>query len=159
MFNPIVPVIDRGQRLDVGEYLYAAFLAGRSKHTRDAYTRDLADFAAFVEAGSSCVAIGHVLSLAAGDANGVLLAYRSHMSGAGLTPATINRRLSAIRSAVKLARPLGMTDWTPEVDVAGFPTGIAASLSNRDTAPATPPGAQDATAALSRFHVIHTAST
>jgi len=101
---------------DTATRLYEAFLAGRSKHTRDAYTRDLADFAAFVGATSPSAGINHVLSLTAGDANGVLLSYRSHMSEAGLTPATINRRLSAIRSAVKLARTLGMTDWTPEID-------------------------------------------
>lgn len=96
--------------------LYEAFLAGRSKHTRDAYSRDLADFATYVGMASPGPAISHLLSLTAGDANGLLLSYRAHMTEAGLTPATINRRLSAIRSAVKLARTLGMTDWSPEID-------------------------------------------
>jgi integrase/recombinase XerC len=116
MQNPIIPFVNPGPILDGGATLYAAFLAGRTQHTRDAYTRDLADFAAYVGAGSPGTAISHVLTLAAGDANGMLLSYRSHMAEAGLTPATINRRLSAIRSAVKLARTLGMTDWTPEID-------------------------------------------
>jgi integrase/recombinase XerC len=37
------------------------------------------------------------------------------MIDVGLTPATINRRLAAIRSALKLARTLGLTAWAPEI--------------------------------------------
>ena len=99
-----------------GARLYAAFLAGRSVHTREAYTRDLIAFAEFAGAQTPAAALGQLLCLGHGDANGALLAYRAHMSEAGLTPATINRRLSAVRSAVKLARTLGHTTWAPEVD-------------------------------------------
>ena len=56
-----------------------------------------------------------LISLPAGEGNGVLLAYRARMIDAGITPATINRRLAAIRSALKLARTLGLTAWAPEI--------------------------------------------
>ena len=60
-------------------------------------------------------ALSRLIGLPAGDGNGLLLAYRAHMIDAGLTPATINRRLAAIRSALKLARTLGLTSWAPEI--------------------------------------------
>lgn len=100
----------------VSASLYEAFLAGRSQHTRDAYARDLSDFAAHIGASAPSAGISYVLKLPFGEANGILLSYRSSMSESGLAPATINRRLSAIRSAVKLARTLGMTSWNPEID-------------------------------------------
>lgn len=100
----------------LGAKLYEAFLSGRSATTRDAYTRDVAAFALYLGETTPAAALERLLSHSAGEANGVLLAYRAHLSDAGLTPATINRRLSAIRSAVKLARTLGLTAWTPEID-------------------------------------------
>lgn len=100
----------------LGSRLYEAFLSGRKASTRDAYARDVAAFAAYLGEPTAAAALERLLALAGGDANGVVLSYRSHMSESNLTPATINRRLSAIRSAVKLARILGFTNWTPEID-------------------------------------------
>jgi integrase/recombinase XerC len=37
------------------------------------------------------------------------------MQEAGLAPATVNRRLSAVRSALRFARTIGATTWVPEV--------------------------------------------
>lgn len=99
-----------------GAKLYEAFLAGRSKHTRDAYARDMASFAAFVGEPTSVGALERLLGLLPGEANGIVLSYRSHMVELGLAPATVNRRLAAINSAVKLARTLGFTMWTPEIN-------------------------------------------
>lgn len=100
----------------LGARLYAAFLSGRSPHTRDAYARDVATFATYLGESTPAAAMARLLALSSGEANGLVLDYRAHMTTAGLTPATINRRLSAIRSAVKLARTLGLTSWTPEID-------------------------------------------
>jgi integrase/recombinase XerC len=50
-----------------------------------------------------------------GEANGLVLAYRSHMVGVGRSPATVNRRLSALRSLNALARTLGLVGWSLEV--------------------------------------------
>lgn len=95
--------------------LYDDFLAGCSAKTRRAYAGDLALFASFLETGSAALAINKLLSGPSGLRNGTLLRYRNWMVASSLTPATINRRLAAIRSAVRLARTLGLTDWVPEI--------------------------------------------
>jgi len=100
---------------DAGARLHAAFLAGRSPHTLRAYAADLEAFSAYLGEASPGASVSHLIALPAGEGNGVLLAYRAHMIDAGLTPATINRRLAAIRSALKLARTLGLTSWASEI--------------------------------------------
>jgi integrase/recombinase XerC len=109
LYTPQMPGTEAGGRL------YAAFLAGRSPHTLRAYGADLDAFRIYVGASSPGTALTHLIGLSAGEGNGVLLAYRAHMIDASLTPATVNRRLAAIRSALKLARTLGLTAWAPEV--------------------------------------------
>jgi integrase/recombinase XerC len=76
---------------------------------------DLADFARFLDLATPGAALSHLIGAGAGRGNGLILSYRSQLTEADLTPATINRRLSAIRSALKLARTLGLTTWTPEI--------------------------------------------
>jgi integrase/recombinase XerC len=100
---------------DAGARLYAAFLAGRSPHTLRAYGTDLEAFSAYLGKPGPGAALSHLIGLPAGEGNGALLAYRAHVIDAGLTPSTINRRLAAIRSALKLARTLGLTAWVPEI--------------------------------------------
>jgi integrase/recombinase XerC len=95
--------------------LVDAFLAGRSPRTMAAYRTDLADFARYVPAPSPEDAARKLLGSAPGDANSLVLGYRSHLTDHGLAPATVNRRLAAIRSLVKLARTLGMVVWSLEV--------------------------------------------
>ncbi len=102
--------------LSPGQRLIDAFLSGRSQNTRDAYARDVAYFATLAGAATPGEAMAQLLALSHGEANGALLAYRSHLVEQGLTPATINRRLSAIRAAVRLARTLGLSSWAPEID-------------------------------------------
>ena len=101
---------------EVGARLYAAFLAGRTEHTLRAYANDLEGFSRFFGQPSPQAALALLLQSAPGDGDAILLDYRAHLSDGGLTPATINRRLAAISSAVKLGRTLGLTLWTPEID-------------------------------------------
>lgn len=108
--SPLVPIES------VGDRLYAAFLTGRSEHTLRAYAKDLEAFAAFLGMPTPQSALACLLGAVPGDGNAALLHYRAHMIGAGLTAATINRRLAAVRSAVKLGRTLGLTSWTPEIE-------------------------------------------
>jgi integrase/recombinase XerC len=95
--------------------LVSAFLAGRNARTMHAYSQDLDDFRSFVGAPDVATASAALLSSGHGDANALGLAYKAHLTDRGLAAATINRRLAALRSLVKLARVLGMVAWTLEV--------------------------------------------
>ena len=53
----------------------------------------------------------HLLALTHGEANALVLRYRAALIRSGLAPATINRRLAALRSLVQLARLLGLVPW------------------------------------------------
>lgn len=96
--------------------LVAAFLAGRNARTLAAYSADLEDFAAFVGAADVNAAADALLAAGHGGANATALRYRAHLQGRGLAPATINRRLAALRSLVKLARTLGVVPWALDVE-------------------------------------------
>lgn len=95
--------------------LLQAFLSGRSPRTIQAYAADLADFAAFAGETSVDAVAARLLSGGHGDANRLVLAYRAHLMERGRSPATVNRRLAALRSVVRLARTFGMVPWSLEV--------------------------------------------
>jgi integrase/recombinase XerC len=96
--------------------LLAAFLAGRSALTLRAYCCDLTDFAACTGAGGIAAAAARLLAGGHGRANETVWHFRSQLRARGLAPATINRRLAALRSLVKLARTLGLIPWVLEVE-------------------------------------------
>ncbi|RJF84819.1 integrase [Azospirillum cavernae] len=116
-----------GDALPIGalqERLIDSFLAGRKANTIAAYRRDLEDFRAFV-AGQPGMAVyadtvdrvaRELLGLSAGQANALALGYRSALLARGLSPATINRRLAALRSLVKLGATIGLVSWDLEVE-------------------------------------------
>ena len=95
--------------------LVEVFLSGKSGRTLRAYGLDLADFAAFVGVASTDKASEALLTRGHGAANELALSWRSKLLERGLSPATVNRRLAALRSLVKLARTLGMVPWTLEL--------------------------------------------
>ena len=96
--------------------LVEAFFAGRNVRTLEAYRQDLETFRAFVGAASVDEAAGLLLSRGHGEANALGLSYRAELLERGLAPSTVNRRLAALRSLVKLARTLGLVAWTLEVE-------------------------------------------
>jgi integrase/recombinase XerC len=100
---------------DPGERLHREFLAGRSPNTLNAYRKDLQAFAQWCGAPTGGAALSLLVSLSAGDGNSSLLSWRASMKDGGLAPSTINRRLSAVRSALRFARTIGATAWVPEV--------------------------------------------
>lgn len=104
------------ERANKAAALVASFLAGRNERTLRAYRNDLEDFRSFLGAVDVDEAARIVLSRGHGEANALVLAYRADLVGRKLQAATINRRLSAIRSLVKLARTLGMVPWSLEVE-------------------------------------------
>lgn len=95
--------------------LVAAFLDGRSPRTLRAYAADLAHFARWSGSPTASAAVDALLALGAGPANGTALAYRNAMKADGLAPATVARRLAALRSVVKMGRTLGRVSWTLEI--------------------------------------------
>lgn len=96
-----------------------AWLSGRNPNTLKQYAHDLKDFGRFlgVRARDLASAAAEVL-LSAGpaQANKIALGYRAHLLGRQLAPATIARRLAALRSLVKLGRQLGRVTWTIDIE-------------------------------------------
>lgn len=91
------------------------FLAGRNPRTLRAYDGDLKDFARFVGLDDPRRAVASLLAAGPASANAAVLRYRVAMEEKGLSPATVGRRLAAVRSVVKLARTLGQIVWTIEI--------------------------------------------
>ena len=98
------------------ERLIERWKEGRSPHTVRVHGRGLAHFARWSEAAAPGEAITRLLTGSMGEANERLHAYRGAMLDAGLAPATVNRRLSALRSIVQLGRSFGLITWSLEVD-------------------------------------------
>ena len=92
------------------------FLSSKSPNTMDAYRRDLDNFRQFLDADNGEDTTRLLLASGPGNANLLALRYRTSLVDRGLSPRTINRRLSALRSLVSLARRLGLVSWSLEVD-------------------------------------------
>lgn len=95
--------------------LVETFLAGRNERTCRAYQGDLENFRHFVGSKTVEEAARTLLRRKHGESNALALAYRAHLLQYGLSPATVNRRLAAVRSLVRRARLLGLVPWTLEV--------------------------------------------
>lgn len=96
--------------------LVAAFLAGRNANTLRAYRRDLEAFATYAGADTVDAAAAQLLAGGLGSANAAALAWRASMVEQGLASSTVNRRLAALRSLVRVARLLGIVAWEIEVE-------------------------------------------
>ena len=92
-----------------------ACLAGLGPNTLRAYEGDLADFAAFLGHPGASGAVRAFLALDGGRANATALYYRAHLLERKLAPATVGRRLAALRTLVKCARILGRVTWSIEI--------------------------------------------
>ena len=124
--RPLPAVLPTAALAAAGQPLVAAWLAGRSPRTLAAYRSDLDHFGAWVGQPTLDGAAARLVGAGAGPANALALAYRGAMLDAGLAPATVNRRLAALRSLVQLARTVGQADFI--LDVPNVP-----SRSFRDT--------------------------
>ncbi len=92
-------------------YFLQSFYADRRPTTLLAYQADLHDFCSFVGVDDTKSAARQLLSGGAAEANLLALKYRERMKERQLAPATINRRLAALRSLVKLANVTGVVPW------------------------------------------------
>jgi integrase/recombinase XerC len=95
--------------------LLHCFLSGRNKRTMEAYRIDLEDFSQFAGDSDLTATVNRFIGQSPGNANRLALSYRNALVERGLAPSTINRRLAAIRSLVKLARTLGVVTWSIEI--------------------------------------------
>jgi integrase/recombinase XerC len=116
MTNTELVKIEPAGTLERTGRLVESFLSGRNARTLVAYRQDLEDFRAFVKAEDLDQAARLLLSRGHGEANGLALDYKSSLLERGLQAATVNRRLAALRSLVKLSRTLGMVPWFLEVE-------------------------------------------
>lgn len=111
--NPEIEILPKGAiALPDMAQLLEAFLEGRSEHTRRMYTQDLEDFKTFLEKDSLKETASFFLRLPQGEANRVALAYQTSLKKRSLAPATINHRLAALCSLVRLGRMLGFCTFT-----------------------------------------------
>jgi integrase/recombinase XerC len=92
----------------------AAWEAGKSGKTLTGYGWDLAQFARWCGMARDA-AVTWFLGLDAGPAHEAALGYLRDMQDQNLAPATMQRRLSALRSVVKAARLIGMVPWALEL--------------------------------------------
>ncbi len=111
-----IQVLTNDQALYSFDSLITAFLSGRSPQTIEAYRIDLEDFRSYLQVLTIQEAAKVLLEAGPGQANACVLHYRNHLKEAGLQHSTINRRLAAIRSMIKLARTFGLIVWSLEVE-------------------------------------------
>jgi len=95
--------------------LLDAFLSNRSARTLESYRDDLRCFREFCGTPTPQAAVAGLVQMKPGDGNALVLQYRAYLAGLGRSPATICRRLSTLRSLLRLARLLGVVNWTLEV--------------------------------------------
>lgn len=102
--NPAPPEI-------IADVVVETFLAGRNERTLRAYRHDLDDFARFTGETRVTLAARKLFNLSSFEANVAAINYRADLLRRGLQPASINRRLAALRSLVKLGAALGAITW------------------------------------------------
>lgn len=97
-------------RLERTQALIHLWLNNRAPTTVRAYSMDLEGWAEWLGMAPP-QALDALLQMDPGAANAMAMAYRVHMKEQGLAPATVNRRLAALRSVVDAARTVGLVSW------------------------------------------------
>ncbi|MCW3052836.1 MAG: Site-specific recombinase XerD [Chthonomonadales bacterium] len=86
----------------------------RSENTRRAYRHDIESFFVNVyEAPASPERVRHFLALNTPQMVSLMLRYKARLLTTGKSEATVNRRMSAVMSLVRLARRVGATEADP----------------------------------------------
>ena len=96
------------------DQLVEDFLSSLSPKTLEAYRSDLASFSNYLGVEPSDIP-QVLLAQGPGKANSLVISYKTHLTGEGMSPATVNRRLASIRSLVKYGRVVGLINWNVEV--------------------------------------------
>lgn len=99
------------------EALIARWVSDKARATAENYRTDLNDFCRF---GGGPDFLRRFVRSSSIRGNATVLDYKADMLRRELSPNTINRRLSSLRSLLKIARVLGECTWTMEIE--GVPT-------------------------------------
>jgi integrase/recombinase XerC len=108
--------------------LVAAFFSGQKPLTQKAYRQDLQSFASFLGFEKKKGALPNasiepaawlLISQDSGKANALVHSFQTHLKEQELSPATINRRMAAITSLVRLARKVGLCSYSLDIDHMG----------------------------------------
>lgn len=91
------------------EQVVALFLSSHSSSTNKAYRKDLIALADFLGTVSAEEAGAWILANTSAEVNLVAATWQKQMLSNGLSPATVNRRIAALRSLLGLGRALGST--------------------------------------------------
>ena len=97
------------------EKLTESFFQSLTANTQEAYRRDLQHFTVWMKAESICDAALILWGQGHAAANKRALDWRTHLVTQGLAPATINRRLSALRSLCEFGETVGYISWRLKV--------------------------------------------
>jgi integrase/recombinase XerC len=116
MSNHLTAQLSKTGVLIASKSIIDTFLGEQTPLTMAAYRDDLKDFAHFLGVLDSEFAARCLLSNGQGKANTLVHAYRTDLLSRGLQPATVNRRLAALRSLVKLARITGSINFYLDVE-------------------------------------------
>jgi integrase/recombinase XerC len=114
-------VLAAGRR-HTAETIWRAWAQNKSPHTVSAYYDDLGNFAAFFSRAlgisprlKPLEAMTKLFQQSAPSANEIAIHFSAYLQGAHLSPATVNRHISTLRSLTKLARMLGLITWMIEI--------------------------------------------
>ena len=113
--NAVAIPADRTPALTI-DSIASAFFSGRNANTIRVYRQALQDFSEYIQTDRIETAARMFLSRSAGEANAMVYAYKNDLLQRGLAPETVNKRLTPLRSLVKLARTFGLISWAIEID-------------------------------------------
>lgn len=122
MSNELTPEVveeDESKPVERSDYadLIEDFLSSKSEKTMQAYRRDLEDFAGWCGVEDPEAALRELLSLDSGSANRLVVKFKNDLQNEReLAPATVNRKLAALRSIVDGANKFGYVEWKLNVD-------------------------------------------
>lgn len=91
------------------------FLSSLKPITQRAYRNDLGAFSDFLGMPDVSTMSEAFIKLFHGEANLKVIKWRTYLKEIGMSPASINRKLAAVRSLTSFARMLGLINWKLEV--------------------------------------------